>query len=56
MSGELSDMAREVAELRKLRDRVRDWSDTADRLLILDGSDLSTALRRLLIELREVAL
>lgn len=54
MPEELQNLAAEVAELRQLRDRVRAWSDTADRLLILEDQALPVSVRKLLAEIAAV--
>lgn len=48
-------LAEEMAELRKLRDDVRTWSNTADRLLILEDQALPVSVRKLLTEIAGVA-
>lgn len=55
MSDELQNMAPEIAELRLLRDQVRTWSNTADRLLILEDQALPVSVRKLLTEIAGVA-
>lgn len=46
-------MSEEQKEAADLKQDVRRWSDTADRLLMLEDQHMSMALRRLLREIAE---